>query len=487
MTSDSITSLPLFAQPLPGQDRDNGRDGSATPKIAGLQHPRHAADTSVDWSLVAALRAQASEQLSQAVAANRGRLDKAAQEELGRSIVLDLIESTVAERVNAGGTTPTVIEHDAMARAVFDSLFRLGRLQPLVDDDRIENIIIAGYDNVMLELIDGSLIEGPSVADSDEELIDFLVFLASRSEVNARGFSEAQPRLHLRLDGGARLAAAAWVTPKPSVVIRRHRLMQVTLDDLVARQTLTPVAASFLRAAVKARRSIVVAGSQSAGKTTLVRALCAEIDPLEAIATFETEYELHLHELGRHKIVHAWEARPGSGERGSDGRQAGEFTLDEALVDSFRFNLSRQIVGEVRGKEIWAMIKAMESGTGSISTTHATDAVAAVRKLVTCAMEAGQHVTQELATSKLASTIDLIVQLELETSTANGTPHRRRWVSEIISLAPGERETGYATTHVFAPGSDGVARPAVLPDEYRALTRHGFDLVAYLAQQEGQP
>ena len=147
-----------------------------------------------------------------------------------------------------------------------------------------------------------------------------------------------------------------------------------------------------------------------------MRALCAEIDPLEAIGTFETEYELHLHELrDRHRIVHPWEARPGSGERGADGRQAGEFTLDEALVDSFRFNLARQIVGEVRGKEIWAMIKAMESGTGSISTTHASDAVAALRKLVTCAMEAGPHVTHALATSKLASTIDLIVHLDLRT------------------------------------------------------------------------
>ena len=171
---------------------------------------------------------------------------------------------------------------------------------------------------------------------------------------------------------------------------------------------------------MRARRSIVVAGAQGAGKTTLVRALCAEIDALEAIGTFETEYELHLHELGRHKVVHAWEARPGSGERGADGRQAGEFTLDEALVDSFRFNLSRQIVGEVRGKEIWAMIKAMESGTGSISTTHAADAVAAVRKLVTCAMEAGPHVTQGLATSKLAATVDLIVQLSMETKAAPG-------------------------------------------------------------------
>ena len=476
--TDLIT-LPLFAA---------ADEGPATPQSLGDRlsmnghHAGHRPD--VDWALVAALRAQASEQLSQAVAADRGRLDRPAQEELGRSIVLDLIESSMAEAVNDGRTAWTPAQQEVLARAVFDSLFRLGRLQPLVDDDRIENIIIAGHDKVRLELIDGSLTPGPPVANSDEELIDFLVFLASRSEVNARGFSEAQPRLHLRLDGGARLAAAAWVTPRPSVVIRRHRLMQVTLDDLVARDMLTPVAASFLRAAVRARKSIVVSGSQGAGKTTLVRALCAEIDPLEAIGTFETEYELHLHQLDRHEIVHAWEARPGSGERGSDGRQAGEFTLDEALVDSFRFNLSRQIVGEVRGREIWAMIKAMESGTGSISTTHASDAVAAVRKLVTCAMEAGAHVTQELATSKLAATVDLIVHLDMRTTSNGSGSQRRRRVAEIIAIAPGERETGYATTHVFEPDATGAAMPAVLPDEYRALTAHGFDLAGYLATQE---
>ena len=233
---------------------------------------------------MAALRAQASDQLSQAVAADRARLDRIAQEELGRTVVLDLIETTVSDRVNAGMPTLSGPEQDALARAVFDSLFRLGRLQPLVDDDRVENIIITGHDNVLLELTDGSLIDGPPVADSDEELIDFLVFLASRSEVNA-----AQPRLHLRLDGGSRLAAAAWVTPRPSVVIRRHRLMEITLDDLVARQMLSPVAASFLRAAVRARKSIVVSGSQGAGKTTLVRALCAEFHPKEALGPIETE------------------------------------------------------------------------------------------------------------------------------------------------------------------------------------------------------
>lgn len=475
-----LASLPLFAQPpAPAAEKPAPLDDKVA-VAASLTD-------SVDWGLVSTLRSQASERLSQAVAAERGRLDKTSQEELGRAIVLDLIESSMAEAVNSGTAAWSAAEQAALARAVFDSLFRLGRLQPLVDDDRVENIIIAGHDNVRLELIDGTLLTGPDVADSDEELVDFLVFLASRSEVSARSFSSAQPRLHIRLDGGARLAAAAWVTPRPSVVIRRHRLMHVTLDDLVARDMLTPVAASFLRAAVRARKSIVVSGCQGAGKTTLVRALCAEIDPLEALGTFETEYELHLHQLPRHEIVHAWESRPGSGERGLDGRQAGEFTLDEALTDSFRFNLSRQIVGEVRGREIWAMIKAMESGTGSISTTHASDAVAAVRKLVTCAMEAGPHVTQTLATSKLAATLDLIVHLDLRTTIGPGASKRIRRVAEIVAIDTGEKETGFATTHVFDAGPDGVAAPGVLPDDYQSLTVHGFDLRGYLSGQAVSP
>lgn len=129
------------------------------------------------------------------------------------------------------------------------------------------------------------------------------------------------------------------------------------------------------------------------------------------------------------------------------------------------------------------MIKAMESGTGSISTTHAADAVAAVRKLVTCAMEAGPHVTQGLATSKLAATVDLIVQLSMETTAVPGGGRRTRQVAEIIALAPGEKDPGYATTHVFSTDASGVAVPDVLPDEYRVLARYGFDLPSYLAGQ----
>jgi type IV secretory pathway ATPase VirB11/archaellum biosynthesis ATPase len=448
----------------------------------------------VDWAQVALFRAAASDRLGAALASDPG-LDRDGQRELGRSIIWELLEVEAAAALSAGRQPAPLGVQQATASAVFDALFGLGRLQPLVDDDRVENITINGFDQVRLELVDGSIVPADPVADSDQDLIDFLVFLASRSEVNARPFSPATPRLHLRLDGGARLAAAAWVTPRPAVVIRRHRLQRVTLTDLVELGTLTPLAASFLAAAVRARKSIVVAGPQAAGKTTLVRALCAEIGAHEAIGTFETEYELHLHEMpDRYPLALAWEARPGSGERGPDGRQAGEFTLSDALYDSFRFTLSRQIVGEVRGPEIVAMLKAMQSGTGSISTTHATDAEGAVRKLVTCAMETGPHITAEYATRAIADCVDIVVQLHLETTpAADGSAVRDRWVSEIITLAPGERDRGYAVTHVFSsaqsssgqfsPGGGRDATPGVLPDDYRSLERYGFDLAGFHAHQ----
>lgn len=495
-------SLPLFesrarrTNPADGTPRRPARPRSASglhavdaaSESASTPAPRRATASELDWGLVAAFRSQASELLTKQLGDDRLHLDKAAQEALGRSIIVELLEAAAAEAVTAGRPSWSLAEQDALAQAIFNALFRMGRLQPLIEDDRIENISIVGFDRVWLDLADGSRVPGPAVADSDQELIDFLAFLASRSEVSPRPFSEAQPRLHLRLDDGSRLAATAWVNPRPSVLIRRHRLTQVSLDDLVARGALSGLAASFLTAAVRARLSIVVAGAQGFGKTTMARALCGAFHPKETIATLESEYELGLHDMPeRHKIVYAWESRPGSGERGADGRQSGEFTLNEALFDSFRFTASRTIVGEVRGPEAWLMVKAMESGSGSISTTHSVDARGAMRKLVTCAMEFGPQVTHELATLKLAETIDLIVQLDMEIEELpDGTERRHRWVSEIVAVSPGEKERGYAATTVFEARDGRLALAHTLPDELRRLQRHGFDLTGFLTEARTQ-
>ncbi len=237
-------SLPLFASRHRRPDPVEGTPRRPTrPRAASGLHAVHDVPATVlpaappvtasemDWGLVAAFRSQASELLTKQLGGDRLHLDKAAQEALGRSIIVELLESAAADAVTAGRPPWTPAEQDALAQAVFNALFRMGRLQPLIEDDRIENISIAGFDRVWLDLADGTRIPGPPVADSDEELTDFLAFLASRSEVSARPFSSAQPRLHLRLDGGSRLAATAWVSPRPLVLIRRHRLTQVSLAD----------------------------------------------------------------------------------------------------------------------------------------------------------------------------------------------------------------------------------------------------------------
>ena len=432
-----------------------------------------------DWGLVAAFRAQTSNRLTEWSRANPSApVDE--QQQQGRLIIGDLLETAAREAMTEGRGTWTLDQQSRLAEAVFDATFRLGRLQPLIDDTALENIEIRSNGPALVEYGDGVIEYREPVAETDAELIEFLAFLGSRSD-NERSFSAAQPRLHLRLDGGARLAASAWVTPHPIVVIRRHRLVRVSLEELADLGEFDLVLASFLRAAVRADKSIVVSGSQGAGKTTLLRALCGELPPDEHIGTFETEYELHLHEMpDRHSRVDAFEARPGTGELGIDGRRAGEVTLNELLIDSFRFNERRQIVGEVRGREIITMIKAMQSGSGSMSTTHAKNARAAINKLVTCALEAGAHISQQYAERALAEGVDLIVHVDLETvPTPDGRWRRSRRVSEVIAVEWGGDGVSY--TDVFKPNTAGEVAPNVLPDDYRTLARFGFDLPSYLA------
>lgn len=444
--------------------------------------PSAAPLAAMDWALVARLRVQVARRLADAM--GEARWDREAQEAHGRDLIDTVLAEESADMLRDTGQVRPAAEVDALARAVFDACFGLGRLQPLVDDPAIENIMITGADQVVVERSDGSLHRMPPVADSDEELADFLAFLASRAD-NPRSFTPSQPSLHLTLPGGARLAAAL-DTARVSVVIRRHRVRQVTLGDLVAWGTITPTVASFLAAAVRARLSIVVSGAQGVGKTTLLRALCAEIDPAEVIGTFETEYELFLHEMPeQHHTVHAWEAREGSGERAADGRQAGSRTIDQQIIDSFRFRLDRQIQGEIRGPEVWSMVKLMESGSGSISTTHAASAHQTMRKLITCAMEAGPQVSQELAATKLADTIDLVVQLGciIVRDDRHREGRKIRYVEEILHISPGERPRGYAATVVFGrrPGRCAVA--TTRPDELmELLVGHGFDVAGFEAE-----
>jgi type IV secretory pathway ATPase VirB11/archaellum biosynthesis ATPase len=481
-----------LTDPLPASAAGTSADGQpaavASPRVAvppaasrapGSDAPWAALAESMTSSLVAEIRQRAADRL-------HGSMDGVPvddQREQARPVVAELVSAAAVDAVHTTGRHWTQAQTAALVQVVLDEMFGLGRLQPLVDDDRVNNISICGHDDVMLELADGRRVRADPVADSDEDLTDFIRFLAGRDERNPREFSRATPTLRMNIDDRIRLAATAWVVPRPSVVIRRHRLVRITLDDLVAMGSLTPLAARFLAAAVKDGRSIVVAGQQNAGKTTLVRALCAEIPFHEVVVTVESERELFLHELAdQHIRVFPFEARKGSSELRPDGTRAGQFTLQDALVTSKAMSADRQIVGEVLGAEVLDMLEAMRSSRGSISTVHADSASATVGRLASLAMRSGPHITSEYATREVVSGIDLVVFVNNEVTVGeDGSPRTRRWVSDILAIAPGEGADGTATTPVFACDGSGGARPRSWPDGlgYDRLARHGFDRAAF--------
>ncbi len=416
----------------------------------------------IDWGLVVALRHRASE----VIAGERASRDEHAGTPMsdtdlrlaGRSAVRRVVREYVEERSRLGESWPTDRERE-YARAVENAIFGYGRLQPLFEIPDAENIEIHGFDSVVVQYGDGHREELPPVADSDEELVEAVRFLGE-SVTPTRPFDDAHPTLTLALGDRFRLHAIGFgLAYRPSITIRQHILTTVDLPDLVAREMLPGGVARLLHAAILARRSIVISGDQGAGKTTLLRALIASIPDNERFGTLETDYELLTHLQPNRRNMLALQARVGLGER-VDGRALGEFTVADLIPEALRQNLSRLIVGEVRGSEAGAMFEAMTSGAGTLSTTHSHSAASTMDRLAARVAQGGVLTVDE-AFRQVAQHIHLLVYVQLTDDTWRGGVRTRR-VAEVRRLTgaiEGNRPVSHLVYRAATPNSPEVFHP----------------------------
>ncbi|MEV4753689.1 ATPase, T2SS/T4P/T4SS family [Micromonospora sp. NPDC049559] len=432
----------------------------------------------VDYALVRELRRRLSERLT---AWQRGRDFTAAEEEYERGRLAVLVVAEYADSVRRAGTPMPAAEERALLDQVTAELVGLGRLQSLLGDDSIEEVHILGCDLVRIARHGGGVEWGEPIADSDEELVEILQAAARRAGATERSLSTSKPTLDLQLPDGSRLAAVFLVSHRPYAVLRRHNTLDVTLDDICGGRAdldemVDVLLRDFLRGAMAAGLNVMVAGLAGAGKTTVIRALMHEIPEDEPFVLLEESREL-LPARGRrrHRAVMSFESREGHGERGPDGRPAGEVTIADLIPVALRMGVLRIIVGEVRSREIVPMLQAMTTSRGSMCTIHARTPAGVGERIVELALSHGREMTVDQARRMAGNALDLIVYVTVEDETAIGG-RKERFVShveEVIGVGDGNRIT---TTTIFGPGPDGRAVPRHLPERVRdQLMRVGYD------------
>ena len=425
----------------------------------------------IDHDLVRALRGQVADRLNE-----QRRRDQISgvspmnvddEREYARSLIVQVLEDHARYEVAEGRSPIPGDVEGQVASAIHSALFGVGRLEPLLSDPDVENIDINGCDHVFVQYGDGREERHPPVAETDDELIELIQVLAAHTGLSSRPFDSANPQLDLRLPDGSRLSAVMNVCARPSISVRKARLGRVFLHELVANGTMSPDIGSFLTAAVKARKNIMIAGATNAGKTTMLRALANVISPSERLITVERALEVGLGEYeDLHPNVVSFEERLGNSEG------LGHVSMAELVRRSLRMNPSRVIVGEVLGDEIVTMLNAMSQGNdGSLSTIHANSSVEVFNRIGTYAMQSRERLPLEATTMLISGALDFVVFVRKHNDHATGGGQIR--VVESIREVVGH-DGQVLSNEVFAPDASGRGVPHSPVGCIADLQEHGY-------------
>jgi type IV secretion system protein VirB11 len=253
--------------------------------------------------------------------------------------------------------------------------------------------------------------EAPKIDDS---LLQRLAEQVAR--VSNQGISRERPLLAAMLPNGARVQFVAPTATRShwALAVRRHCLLDLPLEAYSS-GPLQPVSnipgpspeedpIGFLREAVKGRKTILISGGTSTGKTTFLNALMREVPAEERVIVVEDTAEVQLHgpnDLGLIAV---------KGELGE-----ALINTDDLLQAALRLRPDRILLGELRGKEAVSFLRAVNTGhPGSFSTIHANSTSGALEQLALMVVQSGLGLSRSETIDYARSVIDVVVQLGRE-------------------------------------------------------------------------
>jgi pilus assembly protein CpaF len=267
-----------------------------------------------------------------------------------------LVDAAIADYDDRAllGAVPALGAPDDVRRRIFDSVVGFGPLQPLLDDDSVEEIWINAPHEVFAARNGES--ELASVTLTEQQVRDLVERMLKSSGCR---LDLSSPFVDAALPDGSRLhVAIPDVTRRHwAINIRKFVARASRLDHLVELGSLTPLAARFLAAAVSGGLNVLISGATQAGKTTMLNCLAASIGQRERVITVEEIFELR---FALRDVV-------GLQCRQSNLEGSGEIPLRRLVKEALRMRPDRLIVGEVREAESLDMLIALNSGLPDIT------------------------------------------------------------------------------------------------------------------------
>ena len=299
-------------------------------------------------------------------------------------------------------------DHEAVVDRVIADTFGVLRLNELLSDTSITDVLVLGSDAIIVERGDGVReYHAPLVRhDRDLERLIHEVAIDRRAR-----FDADHPFVDVSFAVGVRMHAEGFeVARRPLLSLHRGAPLVTRLDDLERSGSLSSSHAATLRSSVAAGESIIVCGRQHAGSTTLLRALAAEIPVHEFVVTIEAEFELDLAVADPARHVHSYRAPNGA--------------TPDLVHAALSTPANRLVVGAVTGHDAGLLLHAMTIGRPVMTTIHGASARDGIERFVELV---SYHHRIDLRTARRQAfrNVGLVVHV-------SGERGRRRHVTEVF-------------------------------------------------------
>jgi len=252
---------------------------------------------------------------------------------------------------------------------------------------------------------------------SEESIAGFVTKIAA---LNKSICDEQHPIMDGLMPDGSRINIVhpPFSNGSPAITIRRYLKNITSFDDNPNIFGLSAGWISFFKALVDAKSNLIISGGTGVGKTTLINLILREISPAERVVTIEDTLELNL-------LIPNWVRLE---SRSLIGNNPVQITTRDLLKNALRMRPDRIIVGEVRGKEVFDLLQAMNTGhEGSLSSVHASSTRECLSRLENLFLLAEATVPLNAIRSQICYAVDFIVQL-------GRTREGERVVREIAEL-----------------------------------------------------